>query len=265
VGNDGINWVDILGLDWINLLTGSSENDWTLVGSGTRRILNSESGTLLYTRGGSEGNGLATVIYNGSNGPPTGQAAGCIEIDFEYRIIGGKNSGFHFSIPEGSDQNGVIRNGLEVQLGTRGSDIINSDYVSNYDQRGNLSNSAIRRRNGLSSERTGSVYQYDEPDIAPDLNEGDWNRITVMLNELNNGQGMEIRISINGQQVNYVNQGDPSHSPIDIGDRSNNPNVPQPGPRQNGQFGFQGHGPNDVTVFRNIRWRTVDGGQDGGE
>jgi RHS repeat-associated protein len=260
VGNDPVNSLDVLGLNWIELFSQEAHfDDWECMTNNCRKRLRVEDGeAVMYI--GTVSQGLSGVFYSGEGGPNTASSGSCIDIEFEFKHHSGNYSGFHFSIPELPDEGfdvreHVVQPGFEIQLRTAGIDETLTERTDLYEDRG-----ATVRRNETSSDRTGSIYQYAEPHTPPQLNVGEtggevWNHVRLRLDHLGEGRGVEIWVYVNGQEVTHHNQ--ERSGPIPISVRDGNVNVPQEGSRGHGDIALQAHGFGEITAFKNIQWRTT--------
>ena len=264
VGNNGVNAWDYFGLDWgqwnsVFDNNYSNESDWSKVGGGEVRFRNDPgSSPQIYTMGGQGEDGLTALVYEGPYGPEINNNER-VEIEFEYKIPRGSNTGFHISIPgDVSDvREDIVQPGFEIQLRDAEADGRLTDTVNRFDQAveagAELTDAQRQARNQRSSDRSGSIYMYADPYTDPNLNDG-WNKVTVILDDTGDVDGTDITVLINGQETTNFQRTD---APLDIGTRNPEiiPNLPQEGPRDQGRIAFQGHSDNDVATFKDLRWR----------
>jgi RHS repeat-associated protein len=252
VGNGGVSFFDLLGLDsWKNLLAGG---EWGMIKGKvgnlkpTADVEQYEGVTVLRTRGG-----LGTAIYKGNNAPPATEKemsndCRAMEIEFQYKFIAGVNSGFYFSIPtDASTQELIDANGLEMQILSSKAD---TGYQKNLMKAQNhlTSSTATEDLKNRAKDmikdiqlhwQTGGIYgrKGRNADGVPELNAA-WNAVRVQLGRADDGKGLKITIWINGKKVNDF--------------------VTTDGVRGYGRIGFQAHDQEADTVFKGIQWRWID-------
>jgi RHS repeat-associated protein len=251
--NSVVNLWDMLGLEeWTS--ASMTDGDWMHVGGGERKTLNSELGQILRTTGGES---LGAAVYVGANRLPD-EAARCgrTEIQFDYFFSKGNNSGFYFSIPSGatSSAGAIDSQGLEAQLVSAAVDNGNQNNINkrqNYlNNNTNASPATVSNYlaaiNYSQNHLNGSIYNKNHRDSQPSGNSilsAQWNTMNVVMEESSNGDGLDITISINGQQVNQHTE--PYQSANGRG---------------HGSIAFQAHytggSTPTVTLFKDIKWKS---------
>ncbi len=239
--------------------------------------------------GGEEGYGA--VFLKRAKGPGKNPKC-CIEIEFEFNHVKGGNSGLHIGIPDVPNgetydwRKHVVGPGYEIQLQSNARDAeelqgaIDDEntakgHMATAKRHGEEGNEKKRklfegyakrsqqRANKHRSSITGSIYGIAPSNGKVKVKDG-WNKMRVRMCHLGNdkktkeSKGMKIKVFMesNGKWVllTSFNRQAPDHKDLEILDRGANDPKTEP-KRSHGDIAIQGHGPDDITSFRNIRWR----------
>jgi len=247
VGNDGVNWTDLLGLDgdWKKLSI--DKDSWKKVMSDTGGEVEHgpKDGALVIS------GGLAILVYKDTalNAPPKEMPSDCsgVEFQFKYFFKHGENSGFFFSIPTNAASSEVIDKGaFEVQLAT--SSFVNStlesikfaeNVINTLKARGTTSGSQWdtwqNKLKALKLSLPGSIYGHKAHDVAPEYR-ADWNTVNVKFENGTPGSGMMIKITMNDRLVNTYPAGEGTSI---------------------GNVGFQAHDQRGEVHFKDIEWKKI--------
>jgi RHS repeat-associated protein len=259
VGNDGVNLWDILGLEegwstWIYLIGRGQFTPVGGEGSGKYSELVSEGPPLLKTQGGDNW-GLA-LFDSSKGGPPSKMNCQKAEVAFEYQFKSGNNSGFFFSITDGSagSPDSMAAGGYELQLGideeiSHGK-LINAylkGLVNGNSQGRQMSDGrlldTLDKINQEMAKMPGSIYDRQKPYPAPQVYKKGWNSVTVEADDPGDGTFTKFTAWMGGQQVNQFFSSESG--------------------RGLGSIAFQGHDEKSVVLFRNLKWRIRDNDRKG--
>ncbi len=183
------------------------------------------------------------MVYTGEDGPPTTdeemKKCSTTIIEFEYRFLNGKNSGFYFSIPSNAAGNidSIVAQGREIQIGSIQMEQEARDRIDSmghklmYPQTQEATEQIVRTTLKTQFQAPGSTYDFNQRDALANVN-AHWNSVRLELGPLGNN-GMEVSVYINNSRVNnYLDTEKKSH----------------------GKIAIQAHDKAGDVVFKDLRW-----------